>query len=186
MYQKLVAVRDEARAQIARANLDLIGAKLEVEKYRNEMGYLNISDASKLHARGVRTMEENKWSWRIFVPGDRRFMLRAAINVPGDGIPSMSQGEVRVLRGEHLIDASIEPLRDGKWRLRIKPVDGPGIVTEMPEGFGKKTEAAGVFETKQEIADSGSPLVLLRKRNFENKVYWDATNGLMIWIEEAK
>jgi hypothetical protein len=154
---------------------------------RVEMGYLDVSDPKKIYARGLRTMEPYKWSWRIYLPKKLRFKLHASIGgIPYEAVPSTSDSEILLMPGEHLIDVSAIPSRDEKWKLHIKLLDGPGADRDMPSGWNDGCETVGVFETKQEVVDSNSPLVLLRLRRIKNVYYYQPCNGLMIWIEEAK
>ena len=72
MYRDLQQTKAELRA-----------SRDEVQKYRGEMGYLDISDPSKIYARGIRTMGATKWSWRIYLPGKPQFRLCISTNNPG-------------------------------------------------------------------------------------------------------
>ena len=166
---------------------ELQAARSLLAACRVEMGYLDVSDPNKIYARGLRTMEPYKWSWRIYLPKNLRFKLRASIvGIPYEAVPSTSDSDILLMPGEHIIDASAILSRDEKWGLHIKILDGPGVDHDMPSGWNDGCETVGVFETKQEVVDSNSPLVLLRLRRIKNVYYYQPCNGLMIWIEEVK
>ena len=170
--------------------------KAEIQKYRSEMGYLDISDPGKIYARGVRTTGENKWSWRIYLPPNPEFLLCISTrDIPVDGFPMTECGS-ELKPGEHLLDASAELGQDGKWRFRVATVGSSAIGAEM-RPLNSDHEISLVMETEQRTADPGSRLVLLRFRNVKgtpgaSPVIHRATidtppcDGLMIWIEKTK
>jgi hypothetical protein len=187
MYRELRQARNELRA-----------ARDEVQVYRGEMGYLDVSDPNKVYAHGIRTVETNKWSWRVHVPDKPNYRLCVATKrIPAEGIPPCNGSLSSLDSGEVLVDASAGASPDGKWRVTVKVTKRSGlgsvaytVGTDMNPLAGA-TQGRSVDETSQECLNPGSPLVLLRWREAKKRqgsVDWDPQpcDGIMIWIEEAK
>ena len=66
---------------------ELAETRRELQKYRDELGYVTISDPNKAHATGIRTPGRLRWQWRVYVPKSRRFRLCAAARrIPANGV----------------------------------------------------------------------------------------------------
>jgi hypothetical protein len=66
-------------------------AKLQVDnaRYRRELGYLEITDPSRLHAVGLPPTEDWLWQWHVYVPKDgQHFLGIAASGIPPRGLPA--------------------------------------------------------------------------------------------------
>ena len=93
--------------------------------------------------------------------------------------------------GEHLVNASVGPGRDGKWRFELECVNCSVIGSETRPLTGA-VETTSVTETAQATARPDSHLVLLRRRkgkiDDQGMFHTDRqpSDGLMIWIEEDK
>ena len=182
---------------LQQTKVELQAARAEVRKYRDEMGYLDISDPNKIYARGFRTLEENRWSWRIYLPEKPEFRLvMTTKQVSKDGVWCYGSQSTLLEPGEHLVDVRAGPGPDGKWRYRFE-ISGGGVGGSAMEPLGSDTQRSGVFETRQEAAEPGSRLELLRLRKCEITqrpspgTYEAATDprpwdGFMIWIEQQK
>jgi hypothetical protein len=181
-YRELRQARAERRAAVQ-----------EVKKYRDEMGYLEITDPKMVYARGVRTMAVNRWLWRVYLPKDRQFCVCTSTEqVPMEGFPSQCD-RCPIGSGEHLIDVAAEEGRDGVWRLYYSVYDHNSInmaMSPLKNGYS----ITGVSEGNQEAAWPDQALVLLRVQNppetsaghVASVVGPAAATGIMVWIKEQK
>jgi len=183
--------------ELKQARADRQAAIEEVKKYREEMGYLEIDDPKKIHARGVRLIPNaavaHRWSWRVYLPGARQFQVYASTSrIPIDGFPAERWPPIRTAPGENLIDASAEQGRDGKWYLSVHVRDVRGA--SRPMAPWKSGCSRGVSEDGQQTWEPDKPLILLRYQNdveispghFESVEPPGTSDGIMIWIEEEK
>jgi hypothetical protein len=193
MYQKLRARTAEAKAEVERAKGELHTVWMEVQKYRGEMGYLDIADPTRLYAHAFRPTGNYKFSWRIYVP--KRPVLRLCTShkaIPWEEYPR-PEGRMPILEpGEHIIHVSAEPGRDGKWRSYVQVDNNFGEESEM---VPLENSHASIQTTlsDERFASPNSPLVLLRVRKLmqlpgspPDSNARRSCDGLMIWIEEAK
>lgn len=176
----------------------------ELQKYRDELGYLTITDPNKVHAIGVRTPGRLQWRWRVWLPGNRRFRLHTATGgVPQDGISGF--GEIvfmssTIRSGEFLLHAYIEKDHKARWLLHVEVPSGGGSVF-IPENEGPWVGGEAGYNIEQVRPDRthsfqpGAPAVLLRLRvltivekhddgSTSYRAPEEPCDGLMIWIEE--
>jgi hypothetical protein len=180
----------------------------EVQKYREEMGYLTISDPSKVHAIGVPALGRLKWQWRVYLPENRAFRVHAVTGgVPKEGVPAppgTRSGSTSTMRsGELLIYAEVQKDRNGQWVLHVE--EG---------GMSAGSATIGIHQTHQrwlehfsgwieqvrpgqtQAFEPGEPIVLLRLRVHEIGEKTDhgrtsghppeePCDGLMIWIDQT-
>ncbi len=85
--------------------------------------------------------------------------------------------------GEHIVDASAEPGRDGKWRFYVG-IDGDGFNLDM-EPMGGRAIADGVSGPCQQ-ADPGSGLTLLQYSYGANHERRGSVGRLEISIKEPE
>ncbi len=135
-------------------------AETEVGQYRDEMGYLDISNRSKASARMIRQVDPNRWTWRVYLPPGRHFRFRMATEqIPAQGLPER-QGDMSPAQseGEQLVD--LETVEELGGRLRVTLYHtGSRSTIRLPIA---SWDWEGVSWT-QESAVPGAPLVLLRR-----------------------
>jgi hypothetical protein len=199
----LVALWATSR-RLQETRLELALAQDELQKYRNELGYLTISDSNKVHAIGVRTPGRLRWRWRVYLPENRRFRLHTVTGgVPKDGIaaPGKRTGMSSTIQsGECLLHAYVERGHNGKWLLFVDKPSGSGSVS-IPENEGRWVEEGLGWSIQQikpgsmQVFEPGRPAVLLRLRvhtivekhedgRTSQRAPEEPCDGLMIWIEE--
>jgi hypothetical protein len=191
--------------RLQETRIELASAEDELQKYRDEMGYLTITDPNKVHAIGVRTPGRLQWRWRVYLPENRRFRLHTVTGaVPKDGIPGPG-GRIgmssTIQSGEILLHAYVERDHKGQWLLHVDDASGGGSVS-IPENNGPWVggEAGFTFEQVRpgntQAFQAGAPVVLLRLRvhrivekqedgTTSHRAPEEPCDGLMIWIEEA-
>ena len=179
----------------------------EIRKYREEMGYLTISDPSKAHAIGVPAHDSLKWQWRVYLPENRRFRLHVVTGgVPNDGVRGTgrrSGSESMIRSGESLLYAAVQKDHRGKWVFRVEEGDsGRGSTTVIQPTDERWIEGGSGWSTQQvnpgrtQSYEPGEPIVLLRLRGHEIGEKTDdgrtsghppdePCDGLMIWIDET-
>ncbi len=190
---------DEARAE---------GEELrnEVQKYRNELGYLEISDPGRVHAIGVPVHGNLKWHWRVWLPDERSYRLHVVTGgVPKEGVPQRgtSSGSSSTIRsGEMLIYAAVQKDRLGQWVFRVeKGVGGDSSTIGIHQTHQRWLEGGPGWSTRQvspaktRSFEPGKPVVLVRLRVSElvettpdgrttRRAPDEPCDGLMVWIEE--
>jgi hypothetical protein len=179
--------------------------RAENQQYRDESGYLTISDTKKLHVIQVPATDGNVWRWRVFVPEGRNFWLHLnAGNVPSFGHATRgSESDTVLPAGEYVVSASIAKDIAGARVLRVDFGNGRGTTT-MNYGSdwvdrktkGWTTSTAGGHHTQS--AEPGQPLELIRLRVMEmdkekqpdgaaskqSVAPGGPTDGFLIWIDE--
>jgi hypothetical protein len=183
---------------------ELLAARSVIALQRAELGYLNIADdPSKFYARGIGTAEANRWLWRIHVPENQKFDLcMATKRVLLEGLPKscerLSLYEFCPPWGELFVEASAGPAQDGKWHLAVQVTKrssgaSANVIAsvsqecEMIPLAGRPIEGkGGVGVDSQQCLEPGSPLILARYREISMRDDPQPSDGVMIWIEEAK
>ncbi len=180
---------------LQKAESELQTARDEVQKYRGEMGYLEISDRNKIYARAIKTTTNDQWSWRFYLPQVERYqVLIATDRISTEGFPDQSASIGGISPGEHRLDAFWEPGHDDKWRLHDE-FDRDGNVMDcvmQPLNQNYAPEANGVVGADQVIGDPGVPFELIRYLTFTTQAAsgsedrMERCDGLMIWVEPQK
>ncbi len=191
MYRDLQQTKAELRASCD-----------EVQKYRDEMGYLEVTDPKKVYVRGVRTMSASKWSWRAHCPAiPNSCFAYQHVQFQRTGFRPGKRAII-LEPGERLLDAGIEPGPGGKWRFHFATFDGSVHDSEMEPlnsrfDLTRDVQTIGVNETRQEAAYPGLRLVLLQLRKMKitqgspdgphsSTTDGEPCDGVMVWIEEHK
>lgn len=105
-------------------------ARKDVERLRDELGYLTIDDPAKFHVREVPTYEPLNWRWRIYVPPGQHWFHVGVGHISKTGMgagASSARGPERPtdsLVGEYTMTARIERDPLGKWQLAVSWPDG--------------------------------------------------------------
>ena len=189
--------------RLKETRLELAWAQSELQKYRNELGYLTITDPNKVHAIGVRTPGRLQWRWRVYLPKNRGFRLHAVTGaVMKDRIPGPGRRMGRyspIPSGEFLLHAYVDKDHDGQWLLFVDEPRGTGSVS-IPENEGPWVGGEAEFTIEQvgpgttQSFEPGAPVVLLRLRvhrivekrddgTTSLRASEEPGDGLMIWIE---
>ena len=180
----------------------------EIQKYRDEMGYLTITDPSKAHAIGVPAHRNLQWQWRVYLPENRRFQLHVVTGgVPKEGVAGRGRGSGSTTStfrsGESLIYAEVQKDRNGQWVFHVEEGIAAGSSTIgihqtherwIEGGAGWSTQHVNPGQTQ--TFEPGEPIVLLRLRVTEiiekteggmvtRRATDEPCDGLMVWIESA-
>ncbi|MCX7425057.1 MAG: hypothetical protein NTW96_05440, partial [Planctomycetia bacterium] len=106
--------------------------RAENQQYRDESGYLTISDPKRLHVIQIPTTDADTWRWRLFVPDDRRFLLHTSVgDVSLAGYTGGSGTSTAIPAGEHTVSARIARDITGNRVLRFDLGSGSSISTGM-------------------------------------------------------
>jgi hypothetical protein len=168
----------------------------ENAQLHKELGYLKVSDPTKIHVVAVPTYEEMLWRWRIYVPqGQSLHVCTATHNIPQHGFPDV-QGMTALAQGEYLLTAAVRQNRHGKWQLTIANPNSSSSLgiddtdaTWLVDSPGWESSQAGLGAT--EAVEPGAPFVLLRARTMVNVSRGVSTSsskpteqGVMLWVTE--
>jgi len=191
------------------ATLEAETLRAEIQKYREEMGYLTISDPSKVHAIGVHAHGNFKWQWRVYLPENRRFWMHVVTGgVPQRGVPApgtSSRSAWMVESGQSLFYAAVEKDQRDNWVFCVDEGNsGSASQTGIHQAHEQWLERGVGWTTEQvtpgrtQTFEPGQPIVLLRLRVHESvEKAEDGTtstssrepeepcDGLMIWIDET-
>lgn len=204
----LVALWTTSR-RFRQATLEAETLRAEIQKYREEMGYLTISDPSKVHAIGVPAHGNFKWQWRVYQPENRRFRIHVVTGgVPKAGVPApgTSSGSASMIEsGELLLYAAVEKDHRGNWVFCVEEGNSGGASQTgihqtheqwLERGVGWSTEQ--VRPGRTQAFEPGRPIVLLRLRVYESvenaedgqtstsfREPDEPCDGLMVWIDET-
>lgn len=188
---------------------ELYHVRQEAKRLRDELGYLTIADESKLHAIAIAAEEgyfSKRWRWRIYFPAGREYRVcHKFVDLPTDGIPDDNYEFFSDVAGEMTLAASAVREPDGSWRLVLhyNSPGGPYSQTRsqviagdawLREDASMSWNQAGAETT--DSVEPGEPMVLLRMRRVQSvtlpggaqrqMVDANPTDGLMLWIEEAR
>ncbi|MBI2826737.1 MAG: hypothetical protein HYX69_18855 [Planctomycetia bacterium] len=183
-------------------------AERELNKLRNEAGYLSVSDRTKVHVIALEVDDPRTWKWRMFVPKGHKYQWRLAQgsipldSAPTHGITGISNEPYWDSDGEVLITAKLSEADDGDWRLSVSskrgdskdqmggatltiPRDDLQWMSTVPATDGRVLGGSGAV-----AVDPAGPIVLLQRRACEKQPdgsYKPSTNpmpGFMLWLEE--
>lgn len=171
----------------------LFQANREIAKYRREMGYLDVSDPSKIHVVAIPSMEERTWRWRVYVPPGVDTLLRMEANdITPDGIPSA--GGASLPQGESIVELRCTEEQAGEWNVLCAAKSPLGAAT-IPEilkgaetdwldhGWMRMMQQVGVEQTEQ--FDAAETITLLRLRSSDqpmNQSTPPIARGLLVWL----
>ena len=185
----------------------------EVRRLRQELGHLTIDDKNKIYAIRVASPDLDANRFRIYLPKNRKFVLRSRIQT----IPGRSPGQSRkdwlaslggiggtstIDSSEFTVDVQVErpDAKSDHWNLRynINGRGGGAVGSEMPwlnDHRRWTSEAEAGFEQQTE-RDADEGLILFELRQGDLKEFSggysvaspDKTKeqpGVMLWIEPA-
>jgi hypothetical protein len=177
---------------------ELQQVRAELQKYRDEAGYVTVSDPRQMHAIQVFTPARNQWRWRVYLPpGCRYHLCHATANIPPTGNPSMETWQL-LDPGETIVHASIEQGPSGEQTFWLRTPKGSAGTGISKQNQGWITGAVGSTSTGVSIGGTQSvppdkPLELLRLRanvvnpaDGQSQLPTGPGPGLMIWIEQER
>ena len=176
-----------------------------LEKLRNDVGELTVSNPNLLHAKSIPSFEDSTYRWRLHLPEDRGFNIRAvAGQIPEQGLPRSGSAKNLVERSyapqtsdsEMIETVAVTRNQKGRWQLTLDDGDTSSIAP-LPENLnpwlekssGRAWNVAGRKETA--AASKGEPLYLLRMRKAKempggiSTIDMQPTDGILVWIEET-
>jgi hypothetical protein len=124
-----------------RTSLKLRETEQEATRLRNELGYLTITDANRVHAIAIGADEswaKKQWQWKLHLPEGRRFHICCMTSdLPQQGVPdyhptlSDVQGDLKL---------TVSAVRDpkGEWKLVVNCDTG-----SEPDLSHRKSSVAG-------------------------------------------
>lgn len=194
----MVVIHQNADKAIAKAER----LQEENDDFRARLGIIEVSDGEedRLHVIGVRTTEEDCWTWRAYLPAERPFFLCHSFKVPGSGVPKAY--EYSHLGGSGLMEISVAVTKNKNnepcWFTSAKGKTGGTSFRKAIPASVMKAKGRWVSQDLDE-ADGlaklipGQHKVLLRIRCGiqmpDGSTYYPAnetTEGIMVWISEQK
>ena len=94
-------------------------AQSELQRYRDELGHLTISDPNKVHAIGLKKSDSSNWYWHVHIPEGRKCYLRYVVGDIPNGDDPKTSGSLELTAGESTVFARMESNLEGKKALRI-------------------------------------------------------------------
>jgi hypothetical protein len=163
-----------------------------LQKLRNQVGELTISDPDRVHVIRVPTTGPLNWQWRVFLPAGREFQLRLITGeVPKTGVPGPGQALGMYSRfrcsGEFLLSASVQENHRGTYVLAASAPNWEGSNPFQNDEWQLRSKTISQIELgKTESVAPGEPMVLVRLRaDHDGTSPESPCDGLMIAIEET-
>ncbi|QDU57147.1 hypothetical protein [Aeoliella mucimassa] len=163
----------------------------EVKRLRAEVGELDITDKTKVHAVGVVTDNQLRWKWRVWVPEGANYVARGfGEDIPAQGYPDTGATITLSQPGEHVLEWGIEyDPRSERWEGRLKVRGSSAGSDPQPwvDWSSRSTSSSGVGTRTTRVYDAGERVELMRLRctNDDNTPASpdDPVPGFLIWIE---
>jgi hypothetical protein len=187
-------------------------AQTDVQRLRDELGYLTIDDPSQLYVRETSRGELLSWRWRIYLPPGQRHLYVATTQIGEEDYTGRAIMPPDPPLGEFTLRAHIERNVLGGWSLvvlypeggeefPIMPLDADWVpdciptasrgplqyAARSPRNFHLEIELAGRAEqTESFAADDRVVLLRLRAATAEQAANHEPCDGAMIWFEKAE
>ena len=180
-------------------------SQTENERLRNELGYLTITDPSRIYVCEMPTFEPLSWKWRIYMPPGGRTLCTATGRITATGFNGGSVAKhgpawpVDPLQGEYTLTARVERDQHGGWRLAITYPDGRNTLGFTPpdaqwlvdDGYFVSSPrklhvdiAGAKKETQSFAADDTVVLLRLRAPDVQKSGSDKPCDGVMVWFEK--
>jgi len=183
-----------------RTSLRLRETEQEATRLRNELGYLTITDANRVHAIAIGADEswaKKQWQWKLHLPEGRRFHICCMTSdLPQQGVPdyhptlSDVQGDLKL---------TVSAVRDpkGEWKLVVNCDTGANLTSPIVNPAWLEQNASANWnvagQRSTESVAPGKPLVLLRLRRAKTltmpaggvTVDPKPTDGILVWVLDA-
>lgn len=187
-----IADAQRLRAQVSRQ-------QEEISSLRAELGYLTISDKSKVHVLKLESPNDYHWQWRIYLPPGRKWQLCSGLGkVPLRGRKNFPHGWSSVDDGEFTLQVYFDRDEDGLRRFNVRRGNGGKTSYTFPEEefqqlkkAGYSTSTTGTSQT--EVRDPGAPIELIRLRQYRqipgppgSQSFASSDEpefGILVWIE---
>lgn len=164
----------------------------EVRRLRDEVGVISVDDPAKVHVIQVDTDDDLEWKWRVWLPENRVYVVRAyGDKVPKEGYPNFGGSIWLREPGEHVIRYQIErdPVSD-QWYGELKtPTGSVGNDNQPWVEWPAKTSTSGGAGKSTQSFDPGKRIEIIRHRvsqNRDSRKIEDPAAGFMIWMEPAR
>ena len=184
---------------------ELRQVRLENQNYRDQFGFLTISDPNKLHSILIPSNENDSWRWRVYLPPGRSWKLRYIVNdvPPGDTFPSQHHySEMGIPPGEQTVFAGVTHDLSGKRVFQVAIANKVAMRTDLEGKNGSWLDDGSGGLTWQTVGTSSTyscasdvPLTLLRLRHQKQVAGVSTTylpnspsvptDGFLVWIEDA-
>ena len=199
-------------ALIAEQKLAQTNLQTELRELRQEYGYLEITNPRKIHAVKIRSVPQNAWCYRVYLPKGQNYYFACQINslplkheLPSVAKPTRlgtigSLGRnstgIGIPSGEYVVTLSVSQL-DSEWsyRLNVRPAgdagdgsSGAGRINDQTGKWPNANKLSGLFRggvsNQKEFSADGAACLLLDLRAFE-KSSADSDQGAMLWVGPA-
>lgn len=89
----------------------------EIGRLREELGYLNVVDESRIHALQIRSVESMQWKWRLHLPPGPRYSLHIVTrNIPSSGLPDTGSWTFNAPDKPMTITVALRKDHLGQWQ----------------------------------------------------------------------
>ncbi|MCC6123580.1 MAG: hypothetical protein IT426_01320 [Pirellulales bacterium] len=109
--------------RMADAEHRMVQAEAEAALMRKAAGYLVVGHKGVIHGAEVLTSEELFWKWRLYLPPERRFVLKVfSGETPKEGLPAgKSYSHPLLLSGEMWLSVTIRQLKEKEtvWLMTV-------------------------------------------------------------------
>ena len=106
-------------------DLETKEASSELQKLRQEVGYLDVADPSRIHAVQVPGVESMLWKWRLHLPPGRQYSLHTAtLDIPAAGFPVGGKWTFDAPEGANTLTVALRKDHLGQWQM----------VASLPQG----------------------------------------------------
>jgi hypothetical protein len=180
----------------------------KVAKLRDELGYIEVEDRTKVHVLALPTTEIDTWRWRLFIPKGARYAWRlASENIPAAGVPidgtsGISNENYSARDNEVLVTASLHQRPDGSGDLVV--TSKIAASRDQMAGASHRIPASDLQWRKTSpghdghvlgsnsiaILDPAGPIELLKLRSLEQQPNGDFAPskkpmpGIAVWLEK--
>jgi len=191
-------------------------SRVEVDRLREEMGWLKIDDPTRIHVRQIESPEPLSWAWRIYLPPGNRTLYAGGGAIAETGLKTDSAADTSLqpnskqsktsppdpLDYEFTLTARIERDQRGNLQLAVsaprqglafalRPKDSAWIMDDKRFGLWTtrklQLEAAGSRgQTESFAADDAIVLLRLRAPDDKQAESGEPCDGVMIWFAPEK
>ena len=67
-----------------RVGQEVVPLRESIIRLRQEMGYFQVDDETRVHAQRVATKLPSAWKWRLFLPDGRSYRIHCFVGVAPD------------------------------------------------------------------------------------------------------
>ncbi len=165
----------QAAARLIERDEQLTAAQKEIQQLRNEVGYLELGDKTKVHVVAAPTHLDLVWRWKVYVPDGANLKAYGTFKQPTGG----SATSVKTLEsGENHIELAIYQGPDRTWKRKLTVTRGgstssssSGIPDELVTWTGSfSTSTSGLLRKEgTKVYDVDTEVTLLKMTVEKNK-----------------